>query len=51
MELRDHILLRPDTYVGGVDIVETQEYVPASVESNTELADIKQFEYQKIDLH
>ncbi len=50
MELRDHILLRPDSYVGGVDIIQEDEYVPESVEANADesLADIKQFKLSKV---
>jgi len=50
VELREHILLRPDSYVGGVDIVGTEEWVPddTCVQDGSDLSNIKHFSYQKL---
>lgn len=43
MELKEHILLRPDSYVGGVDMIDIQEWVPQHIGPEHNIADIKQF--------
>jgi DNA topoisomerase-2 len=48
MELREHILLRPDSYVGGVDIIGAEEWVPENVEDGADLSNIKQYTLQKL---
>jgi DNA topoisomerase II len=50
MELREHILLRPDSYVGGVDIVSTEEWVPedSDIQDGGDLSNIKQYSLQTL---
>lgn len=49
MELREHILLRPDSYVGGVDMIEMMEWVPEQVGSDINLANIQKFVHTKLN--
>lgn len=48
MELREHILLRPDTTVGGVDIIGTEEWAPETVADGVDLSNIKKYTLQKL---
>lgn len=48
LELRDHILLRPDSYVGGVDIIGVEEWVPENLDDGTDLSNIKKYTLQNL---
>lgn len=48
MELREHILLRPDTTVGGVDVIGIEEWAPETVDENADLSNIKQYTLQNL---
>ena len=48
LELQQHILLRPDSYVGGIDMITSKEWVPEEISDVEKLADIKRFVYRDV---